>query len=580
MKERLDAIDIYAIVSELQDIVGKYIDKIYQKKDEIFIRLKDKRDLFIKSGRWLCLTKYREAIQQPPPFAMALRKYVGGGRIEKIEQYEMDRIVLIEIAKEKIYRIIIEIIPPGNVLLLDDEWKIILPLSHQKWKDRILTSGEKYIFPSAKNPLKISEEEFNKSNNILNFLIEKGVPRIYAEEISTYDDFRKFIEKIREKKFEPQIIKNSEFIDVIPFSLKRYEKYEKIFFESINKAYDEYYHSIKKEEKEEDEEKERIERQIAKQQEAIKKFEEEERRYKEEGDAIFANYEIIEKILKGEEEERIKKKKYPFIEVELPYMEKNIIVKIDLRKSVYENANEKYLKSKKMKEKIEGAKKAIEETKIKISKFKEEVKKEKKFWFENYRWFISSDGNIVIGGRNAKTNEKIVRKYLKENDIYVHAEIHGAPSCVIKAQDIDGRLLKISEQTIKEACQFAASYSKAWSQFTVCDAYWVYPWQVSKAAESGMYLPLGAFMIRGKRNYVKCSLEIAIGLVNIKGKIKIMGAPPSAIKKLAEKWIVFIPGKEDANKVAKNLAKIFGVAIEELQKALPPGGVQIKEEHI
>jgi len=583
MKERLDAVDINAIVSELQSIVNSYVGKVYQKKDEIFLGLSNKKELFIKSGKWLCLSKYREKSSgQPPPFAMALRKYLGGGKIAKIEQYEMDRIVLIEIIKEKIYRLAIEIIPPGNILLLDEEWKIILPMTHQKWRDRILKPGEKYIFPSAKNPKKISEEDFMKREDILNFLIENGVPRIYAEEIKSYEDFRKFIGRIEEKKFEAQIIKNADgnAIDVTPFSLKKYEGYEKLFFKSMNEACDEYYNLTKKSEKEIERKDDKIARQILQQEEAIKKFEEEERRYREQGDAIFANYELIEKILKGEEKERIKKKRYPFIEVEVPYMGKNLSIKIDSRKSVYENANDKYLRSKKMREKIEGARKAIEETKIRISKFKEEVKKKKKYWFENYRWFISSDGNIVIGGKDARSNEKIVRKYLRENDIYVHADVHGAPSCIIKAHDLDGKPLKISEGTIKEACQFAVSYSKAWGQFTVCDAYWVYPWQVSKSSEAGMYLPLGAFMIRGKRNYERCALEIAVGLVKIKGEIKIMGGPPSAVKKMAEKWIVFIPGKEDANKVAKNLAKIFDVSIEELQKVLPPGELSIKEENL
>ena len=578
MKERLDAVDIYAIVSELQDIVNSYIGKVYQKKDEIFLSFSNKKELFIKSGKWFCLSKYREkGSRQPPPFAMALRKYLGGGKIAKIEQYEMDRIVLIEIMKERLYRMIIEIIPPGNILLLDEEWNIILPLTHQKWKDRILKPGEKYVFPSAKNPMKIREEEFK--GEILNFLIEKGVPRAYAEEIYTYEDFKKFVEKIKEKKFEPQIIKDSEgnAIDVTPFSLKKYEGYEKLFFKSMNEACDEYYNLTKKTEEETKNSNDKIARQILQQKEAIKKFEEEERRYKEQGDAIFANYELIEKILRGEEEERIKKKRYPFIEVEIPYMGKNLSIKIDLRKSIYENANDKYLRSKKMREKIERAKKALEETKKKVIEIKKE---EKKYWFENYRWFISSDGNIVIGGKDAKTNEKLVRKYLKEEDIYVHADVRGAPSCIIKAHDLDGKPLKISEGTIKEACQFAVSYSKAWKQFLICDAYWVYPWQVSKRSEAGMHLPTGSFMVRGKRNYERCVLEVAIGLVKIKESKKLMGGPPSAVKKMAEKWIVFIPGKEDPNKIAKNLAKIFDTRIEELQKILPPGGVQVKEENI
>ena len=45
-------------------------------------------------------------------------------------------------------------------------------------------------------------------------------------------------------------------------------------------------------------------------------------------------------------------------------------------------------------------------------------------WFESFRWFISSDGNLVLGGKDAKTNETIVKKHLKDRDRYAHAEVH------------------------------------------------------------------------------------------------------------------------------------------------------------
>jgi predicted ribosome quality control (RQC) complex YloA/Tae2 family protein len=56
----------------------------------------------------------------------------------------------------------------------------------------------------------------------------------------------------------------------------------------------------------------------------------------------------------------------------------------------------------------------------------------KTFWFEKFYWFISSDGYLVIGGRDAQQNEMLFKRYMKKGDIYVHADLHGAPTCIIK----------------------------------------------------------------------------------------------------------------------------------------------------
>ena len=44
-------------------------------------------------------------------------------------------------------------------------------------------------------------------------------------------------------------------------------------------------------------------------------------------------------------------------------------------------------------------------------------------WYERYRWFITSDGFLAIGGRDASSNSAIIRKYLTEQDLVFHAEI-------------------------------------------------------------------------------------------------------------------------------------------------------------
>ncbi len=609
----MDVFDILAITKELKKFEGCFVDKVYQKDDEVFIKIrgKEKGEIFIKNSKWICISKYREKnMEYPPPFAMTLRKYIGNGKIKKIEQYDFDRIIIFEIEKEKKkYLLIVEIIPNGNIVLTDENKKIIMPLLYQKWSHRLLKQGEDYIFPPLKaNPLKMDFEEFKKKikegKDAVRGLVKIGIPGKWAEEIcinANIDknkkieldgDFKKLFESMKEiiKKFEegdfkPVITEN----DVLPFPISRYKEYEK--FPSVNEAFDEYYNRIRKklEEKREEEIEEKLQRQIKQQEEAIKKFIEKEEIYRKQGDAIFANYEFVEKVLKGEI--KPKKRRYPKIWIDLPYGNEYIEVEIDENKSVYQNAQEKYEMSKKMREKIEGAKEAMEKTREKLKELEEKKKKifeekekrkeekKRKYWFENYRWCISSKGNLIIAGKDAKTNEKIVKKYLEEDDIYVHADIHGAPSCILKACDINGNKLSIEEEAIKEACQFAVVYSKAWHQFLVYNAYWVYPWQVSKRAESGEYLPKGAFMIRGKRNYEKCSMEIAVGKVKINEEEKIMGGPPTAVKKWANKWVIFIPGNEDKNRVAKELAKVFDCSVEEVLKVLP-GNVAKKEENI
>ena len=610
MKEELDAVDVHAVVKELKVLEGSYIDKIYQKGDEIYIKIKkEKKEIFVKNGKWFCISRYRkESLEHPPTFAMTLRKYIRNGKIVKIEQYDFDRIIIFEIEKDKNYKLIFELIPNGNIILIDDENKIILPLFHQKWRLRTIKPKHEYIFPPSRLNLKeVSFEELTKEmkGNVIGALVKVGLPKKWAEEacLNIGIDERKSIDEIDEEKmrklhdfikslFEKEIKacivkENGREIDVIPFPLKKYSNMEYEEFSSMNEALDEYYYRLMKRKKEEEmerkrkEEREKLERQIKQQEEAIRRFEEDEKNYRRQGDAIFSNYELVEKILKGEENEMIKKKRYPKILVELPYGEEKILVEIDRNKSVYENAEEKYNLSKKMRDKVEGAKIALKETieklkklkKVKIEEKKEE-RRERKYWFENYRWFISSDGNLVIAGRDAKTNEKVVKKYMEDDDIYVHADIHGAPSCIIKASDAFGKKLPIKEKSIKEACQFAASYSKAWNQFSMAYAYWVYPQQVTKSSKPG------AFIIRGQRNYVKCELEIAIGRVKIGDEYKIMGGPPSAVRRLADKWVVFVPGNEDKNKVANELSEIFGVSVEKIQRALPIGRVAKKEENI
>ena len=135
--------------------------------------------------------------------------------------------------------------------------------------------------------------------------------------------------------------------------------------------------------------------------------------------------------------------------------------------------------------------------------------------------------------------------------------------------------MRPGENSIREAAQFAVSYSRAWSAGQASgSAYWVFPEQVSKTPQSGEYISSGSWVIRGKRNYIfNLPLEIFIGSYEIEG-IRIPMASPNK-ETFKEESIRIIPGKSNRSDVSRKIAEILGYERDEIDSILPPGGSQI-----
>jgi predicted ribosome quality control (RQC) complex YloA/Tae2 family protein len=137
----------------------------------------------------------------------------------------------------------------------------------------------------------------------------------------------------------------------------------------------------------------------------------------------------------------------------------------------------------------------------------------KPFWFEKFAWFISSDGFLVLAGRDAQQNELLVKKYLRTGDVYVHADVQGAGSLVVK-NHVYPRLSLPPPKTLHEAGTFSICFSRAWEAKIVTSAWWVHCEQVSKTAPSGEYLGTGSFMIRGQKNFLPpMQLSLSFGFL-------------------------------------------------------------------
>ena len=653
-------VDIYTISNELNNLLsGARVDKSFQPtKDIVIMRFHvpgtGRVDLVMQCGSRIHTSQYPlENPVNPPTFPMLLRKRVKGAHVVSIEQHNFDRVVEIKVKKDKYYTIIVELFDKGNIILLDDENNIILPLKRKQLSARDISSKKEYVFPEERgiNPITVTEDEFKKifedsESDVVRTLAINGLGSLYAEEIiqraneteeidkntpnnelsqnqisTLYNSLKTLFDALKEESFKAQIVSHNHKEDVVPLDLIKYEDYDKKYYGSFNEACDEFYSKkvntdikgIK--EAAWNKKVNRFEKRLKLQQETLDNFTKTIEDSQHKGEVIYSNYTTIENIVNVVNTARSKDYSFKDIGKTLKNAKKegmaeaqiyesidklgvltldidNTKINIDPKLTIPENAETYYEKAKKAKRKSRGATIAIENTKKQLEDIKakkdiamenisiprKRVKKNLK-WFEKLRWFISSDNTLVIGGRDANSNESIVKKYLDPNDIYLHADIHGATSTAIKLNN-----KSLNDNLLKESGEFAASFSSAWSKgFTSQDVFWVHPDQVSKTPEAGEFLPKGSFVIRGHRNYIRSArVKLGIGIVDYEGK-RIMAGPIDAMEAHCDNFVVIKPGFTKKEAIAKKILNKINendlISLDDIIRVLPSGKCDIDEEY-
>ncbi len=269
-------------------------------------------------------------------------------------------------------------------------------------------------------------------------------------------------------------------------------------------------------------------------------------------------------------------------------------VELDLTKTANENAQELFRKAKEAKKAGEHLEKEIAKTqkaleseknrlKFAVDKEKEDFKKkirilEQREWYQKFHSFFTSEGFLVIAGRDAQQNDMLFSKHFESNDLFFHADIHGAAALIVKK----GKDAK--EQSLKEAAQFAACYSSAWKAgINVADVFYTDKEHVSKYS-TGEYVPKGGFMIKGEKKWFKhmeLKLVIILERINnveklsvVPGYFDLLHSPRAIIKK-----ITVVPGETEKKEVAKSIISKLGasgveLAFEQMLQMLP-GSSQI-----
>ncbi len=417
---------------------------------------------------------------------------------------------------------------------------------------------------------------------------------------------QELLARLSSGRFEPCIVlgQDESYLDVAPFKLKRYEAYQTKTFGTFNEALDEFFLKVTTAEKalasvEVDKlqaEEKRLKRMIADQEKALAEEDAKSERDKIVGNIIYAHFNELEgfvnKLVTANQhgadwnsvfaQVSVDKKagKTPEAYVEgvdaknlaVNFFLDNLHFSLSLRRSIFDNANEYYERGKRAKQKSAGTVAALEDSKRKLAKVERQLaeaeqirnlkpaemlealaarKIETKEWYEKFRWFTSSDGFLVVAGKDVVTNEVLIKKYTTQEDIVFHAEITGSPFVVIKAE---GR--QITQQALKEAGEYAAAFCRAWRENAgSADVYWVKVDQLSKSGPSGESVPHGAFFVVGKRNWMRNTpLRTAVGAV-VNEETCFVGGAVDAVRAKSKAYVVLVPGDYSGKDLLKMVLK-------------------------
>ncbi len=537
-KNSMSYIDLLAwVVENKNNLIGCRIDNIYnlEKLENVLVfKLHCKnydRNLIMEPGTRINFTRY-DIQKEIGNKAKTLRELIRGSVISNVEIIDKERILKIELSNAM--KIILELLPRGLLLVLDNQDKIKFATEYKEFKDRTVRPGLPYVQPPK--PKKT--------------VIPKDVMIAMHLSDNNAEEYEKLEKSIMEGKIAPCIQKGITFM---PIEFEGCERGA-----TFNDIIDEYFLEVTKEKEIQkttekiEGEKKKLEKTIQEIEENIKEYEKKAEELRNIGKYIMEHYMEVENAIKNKQ----KKIKVGDNEVE-----------INPGLSVTKNASLYFDKAKEYVQKEKKAKETLEELKRKLNEIETEIKKEeegrrlsirKKEWYEKYRWSITTNGFLVIAGKDSDQNESLVRKLLEDNDIFMHADIQGAAATIIKNPK------NITDQDIYDAAVVAASYSKAWKiGLAAVDVFWVYGNQVSKSPPTGEYLPKGSFMIYGKKNYIKAvKLNLAIGF-KIDDSLEIIVGSENSISTKVKNYVVISPGDElerTADRILKILSEVNSIS--------------------
>jgi hypothetical protein len=182
--------------------------------------------------------------------------------------------------------------------------------------------------------------------------------------------------------------------------------------------------------------------------------------------------------------------------------------------------------------------------------------------YRKYKWFFTSSGKLVIGGKSAEQNEQLVCEIIKKKKDYImmHTRKPGSPFSVI-LEDIE----KINAEDLEETAVFTGCFSQQWkiSRNATVDMF------VSSQVYKDKIMKTGTFGVLGKK---QGGYKVKLRLYLKKQKRKLRAVP------FKTGSLVLHPGKMKKEKAGEIISEKLKIREQEVLEALPAGGFLIKSE--
>ncbi len=184
--------------------------------------------------------------------------------------------------------------------------------------------------------------------------------------------------------------------------------------------------------------------------------------------------------------------------------------------------------------------------------------------YQKYKWFLTSKGNLVVGGKSSTQNDELIRS-LKEKFrelTILHTSAPGSPFSAILTQTP-------TESELLETAIFTASFSRAWKENKKKVSVDIFKLsQMHKKRD----MKTGTWGVKGDIKMTVVDLELVLTIQNE----KLRAVPESSVKK-KDILLKIAPGKIDKTQMLTKIqiALDKDYSEEEILSALPAGGVRI-----
>jgi len=520
---KVRSIEIFKLLEEIKEkVIGSTIIDFFGRKKLFSLKLNNGYlNFFIP---YFFFFDEKPITEKRSKFSIAVSRLISNRKINDISQIDFDRFVVISALPLKL---IFKFFDGGNIVLLDDSNKILATL----FKARTSFEERKIKIPKNISELK----EFEKDLTLIDLLKNKiGLGEFYSKEILK-NSFLSESLKIKDlnnyeasslinslnrlmgsKKFF-LVIKNEKPTISIYF---KPEDYLAIEYDSLNSVLKNCFEMIINLTKKKSKEKVFVERNVEEINKEIKNLE-------EIINVLEENKELFEEILDNF-------LNYKASELEVSSEEKSFVINFgSLRIKLFYDRN--------VDENIKYYKNKLAELKSKLLK----PEAEEKAWYKNFRYFVSSDGFLVVFGTSSYKNEILIKKFCEKDDLVLHSVIKGSPYALIKSYGKE-----IPKNTLEEAALMVACYSRAWVLgFNYCDIFYVKPEQLVKES----WMPVGVFGIIGEKKFIRnVNLELCLGL-NLDGSINC--GHERLIKKNFQYIFYLYPGRKNVDEIAEFIEK-------------------------